>query len=94
MSSEPASMPDDPAMFQDLPEAGDQRTNGRPYVTENASVQPREWEPEEEDEIPLNAEEATVLVLSFLRRMGKSCPDFCLQMSGYCLLTSASLKNP
>jgi hypothetical protein len=71
MSSEPALLPDDPAMVQDIPEAGDRQTNGRPFAAENASVQPREWEPEEEEEIPLNAEEATVLVLSFLRRMGK-----------------------
>ena len=71
MSSEPALMPDDPAMVQDIPEAGNQQTNGRSFATENASVQPRGWEPEEEEEIPLNAEEATVLVLSFLRRMGK-----------------------
>jgi hypothetical protein len=71
MSSEAAPMPDDPAMFQDIPEAGNQQTNGRSFAPENASVQPREWELEEDEDIPLNAEEATVLVLSFLRRMGK-----------------------
>ena len=54
-------MPDDPTMVQEVPAESDQQRNREPL----------EWEPEEEEDVPLNAEEATVLVLSFLQRMGK-----------------------
>lgn len=64
MSADPTLMPDDPSMVQDIPEEGD-RQIVEPIVREEVPVHPQE------EEIPLNAEEATVLVLSFLRRMGK-----------------------
>jgi len=50
-------------MVQDISEEGDRQT-GEPLARE-APAHPQE------EEIPLNAEESTVLVLSFLRRMGK-----------------------
>jgi len=61
MSADPTLMPDDPTIVQDIPAESDQQRNREPL----------EWELEEEEDIPLNAEEATVLVLSFLQRMGK-----------------------
>jgi len=61
MSADPTFMPDDPTIVQDIPAESDQQRNR----------EPQEWELEEEEDIPLNAEEATVLVLSFLQRMGK-----------------------
>ena len=59
MSADPTLMPDDPTMVQEVPSESDQQRNR----------EPQEWE--EEEDVPLNAEEATVLVLSFLQRMGK-----------------------
>jgi len=59
MSADPTLMPDDPTMVQEVPAESDQQRNR----------EPQEWE--EEEDVPLNAEEATVLVLSFLQRMGK-----------------------
>ena len=61
MSADPTLMPDDPTMVQEVPSKSDQQRNREPL----------EWELEEEEDVTLNAEEATVLVLSFLQRMGK-----------------------
>ena len=61
MSADPTLMPDDPTMVQEVPSESDQHRNREPL----------EWELEEEEDVILNAEEATVLVLSFLQRMGK-----------------------
>ena len=61
MSADPTLMPDDPTIVQDIPAESDQQRNREPL----------EWELEEEEDVPLNAEEATVLVLSFLQRMDK-----------------------
>jgi hypothetical protein len=48
-------------MVQEIPAESDQQRNREPL----------EWELKEEEDLILNAEEATVLVLSFLQRMGK-----------------------
>lgn len=61
MSADPTLLPDDPTMVQEIPAESDQQRNREPL----------EWELEEEEDLILNAEEATVLVLSFLQRMGK-----------------------
>lgn len=63
MSADQTLTTDDLRLIQDIPGEGDRQTGETP--SREASIHPQE------EEIPLNAEEATVLVLSFLRRMGK-----------------------
>lgn len=68
MSADPTLMPDD-NMVRDILEEIDRQTD-----EEFSPVGKTLFSPEEElldEDIPLNAEEATILVLSFLRRMDK-----------------------
>lgn len=67
MSADPAIMPDDSAMSQDHTITEGQQTDPMFQQTPENDVPV----PSEEDFLPLNAEEATVLVISFLKRMRK-----------------------
>lgn len=76
MSSETALMPDDPQMVQEPSDRVDEAPDALDYTVGPAYEDGRgareEWsEHDEDEEQPLNAEEATVLVLYFLQRMRK-----------------------
>lgn len=73
MSSETAVMPDDPQMVQEPSDQVDEAPETLDYTVDpdyEDSQEANEWS-EYEEEQPLNAEEATVLVLYFLQRMRK-----------------------
>ena len=80
MSSDTALMPDDPQMVQEPSDRTSYQTRGEAPVAHDAfSVEPTydggggsqgDWS-ELDEEQPLNAEEATLLVLYFLERMRK-----------------------
>ena len=76
MSSETALMPDDPQMVQEPSDRVDEAPEALDYTVgpahEDSQYAREDWsELDEDEERPLNAEEATVLVLYFLQRMRK-----------------------
>ena len=76
MSSETALMPDDPQMVQEPSDRVDEAPEALDYTVgpahEDGQYAREDWsELDEDEERPLNAEEATVLVLYFLQRMRK-----------------------
>jgi hypothetical protein len=70
MSAEQALMPEDPQMTQATIQIGNKAERGAP-ASQEVRFRERRDEPDLVSEEPLNAEEATILVLHFLRRMRK-----------------------